>query len=272
MTTSEHSPSPLWQKQHTSHNSTIDLSFTCIGGTAPTWIAGPCTIESQEQIMLSAKTLKSLGATLLRGGAFKPRTSPYTFQGHGEKALVWMQEAASRHSLNTISEVMSAEDIPLLSHYVDVLQVGARNMQNTHLLKALGKQHKPVLLKRGPCATYHEWLMAADYILHGGNTQVCLCERGIRTFESATRNTLDLAGVAYLKTITHLPILVDPSHGTGLRQLIAPMTHAALAAGADGTMIEVHPQPEQSVSDAEQAIHFSDYASIIDHYKKTICT
>lgn len=264
------SPQPhLWQKENAMHATIIHLSHATIGGEKPVWIAGPCAIETEAQILSCAEHLKQKGAQILRGGAFKPRTSPYDFQGHGEKALAWMQKAAEQYQMNTISEVMAAEDIPLLSHYVDVLQVGARNMQNTHLLKALGKQTKPVMIKRGPSATYHEWLMAADYVLSSGNPKVCLCERGIRTFEPATRNTLDLAGVAYLKQITHLPILVDPSHGTGLRELIHPMTDAALAAGADGTIIEVHPNPDQSISDAQQAIDFNAYHAITaSHYAK----
>lgn len=267
-TLSQPAQTMLWQKSHDSHTSTIELSHSTIGEQQPTWIAGPCSIESESQINDCAKSLKQAGATILRGGAFKPRTSPYDFQGHGEKALIWMQQAALQYELNTISEVMSPDQISLLAGYVDMIQVGARNMQNTALLKALGRQNKPILLKRSPSATYHEWLMAAEYILSEGNQKVCLCERGIRSFDNTTRNMLDLAGVAYLKQTTHLPVLVDPSHGTGLRQLIAPMTHAALAAGADGTMIEVHPNPDQSISDAKQAIDFASFRAIRTHYHK----
>ena len=227
-------------------------------------MAGPCSIEGEEQIFTIAEAIASAGAKILRGGAFKPRSSPYSFQGLGKEGLKLMQQAAAKYKLLTVSEIMDAEDLPLLEEYVDILQVGARNMQNFSLLKKLGKSSKPVLLKRGLSATYQEFLMSAEYILSGGNERVILCERGIRTFESYTRNTLDIAAVAILKSLSHLPIIVDPSHGTGIRSLVAPMSRAAIAAGADGLMIEVHPEPDKALSDAAQTISLESFTKIMD--------
>ena len=217
-------------------------------------IAGPCSIESRDQIVQVAHQVKEAGATGLRGGAFKPRTSPYSFQGMKEKGLELMALAREATGLALVSEVMAPEHVPLLTRYVDVLQVGARNMQNYPLLEAVGESGKPVLLKRGPAATMDEFLLAAEYILKTGNTQVMMCERGIRTFEDHTRFTLPLATVPYLKQTTHLPVVVDPSHGTGKASLVAPMAVAAIAAGADGLIVEVHPDPEKALSDGYQSL------------------
>lgn len=232
----------------------IQMGEHRIGAGDLTVMAGPCSIESEEQIYQTAATVAAAGATILRGGAFKPRTSPYDFQGLGEIGLQYMQEAAKRYNLLTVSEVMDSEDIDLVAHYVDILQIGARNMQNFSFLKKVGKAGKPVLLKRGLSATYMDFLMAAEYILQTGNPNVILCERGIRTFETHARNTLDIAAVPILHELSHLPIIIDPSHGTGIRSAVPPMAYAALAAGADGLMVEVHPDPDKSISDAQQTI------------------
>ncbi len=247
-------PYKLAARDAKKENTIIEIKGSRIGGGDLFVIAGPCSIESKEQMMASAKAAKESGALGLRGGAFKPRTSPYEFQGMGEKGLQLLKEAGKEHGLITVSEIMDSSQIPLLEEYVDILQVGARNMQNFTLLRELGKIRRPILLKRGFSATYQDLLMAAEYILSGGNFEVILCERGIRTFETYTRNTLDLNAVPALKELTHLPILVDPSHGTGKRSLIAPMAMASLGAGADGLMIEVHPDPDRAVSDAKQTI------------------
>lgn len=232
----------------------IDIQGHKIGGGSFTVMAGPCSIESEEQIHQTAAYVAASGAQILRGGAFKPRTSPYEFQGMGELGLQYMQTAAKQHGLLSVSEVMDTQDIDLVASYVDILQIGARNMQNFSLLKQVGKTGKPILLKRGLSATYMDFLMAAEYILQTGNPQVILCERGIRTFETYARNTLDIAAVPILHELTHLPVIVDPSHGTGLRSIVPPMAYAALGAGADGIMVEVHPDPDSAVSDAKQTI------------------
>ena len=232
----------------------ITIQDHMIGGDAFTVIAGPCSIESEEQIHHTAAWVAASGATILRGGAFKPRTSPYEFQGLGEAGLRYMQRAAKQYNMLSVSEVMDTQEIDLVASYVDILQIGARNMQNFSLLKQVGKSGKPVLLKRGLSATYMDFLMAAEYILYHGNPNVILCERGIRTFETYARNTLDIAAVPILKELTHLPIIVDPSHGTGLRSVVPPMAYAALAAGADGIMVEVHPEPDKAMSDAKQTL------------------
>lgn len=233
---------------------TIPLAGHTIGGDTLTIIAGPCAIESEEQIHQTARSVAAAGANILRGGAFKPRTSPYDFQGLGETGLQYMQAAARQHNLLCISEVMDTQEVDLVASYVDILQIGARNMQNFNLLKQVGKTQKPVLLKRGLSATYMDFLMAAEYILQAGNPHVILCERGIRTFETYTRNTLDITAVPVLRELSHLPVIVDPSHGTGLRSAVPPLAYAAVAAGADGIMVEVHPNPDQSISDAKQTI------------------
>lgn len=222
-------------------------------------IAGPCSVESEEQILNSARAVKAAGATALRGGAFKPRTSPYSFQGMKEEGLKLLALARRETGLAIVTEVMSTEDVDLVARYADVLQVGARNMQNYRLLEAVGRAKKPVLLKRGPAATVEELLLAAEYILNEGNPDVMLCERGIRTFEAHTRFTLPLATVPYLHHKTHLPVVVDPSHGTGHTYLVPDMAAAAVAAGADGLILEVHPDPERAMSDGYQSLNFKQF-------------
>jgi 3-deoxy-7-phosphoheptulonate synthase len=230
-----------------------------IGGGHLGVIAGPCSVESEEQIVGTARAIKAAGATALRGGAFKPRTSPYSFQGMKEDGLKLLAAARAETGLAIVTEVVAAEDIELVAEYADVLQIGARNMQNYRLLEAVGKSPRPVLLKRGPSATVDELLLAAEYILDGGNQQVMLCERGIRTFEAHTRFTLPLATVPYLQAKTHLPVVVDPSHGTGHTPLVAAMARAAIAAGADGLIVEVHPNPEAALSDGYQSLTFPQF-------------
>jgi 3-deoxy-7-phosphoheptulonate synthase len=225
-----------------------------VGGHEIVVIAGPCAVESREQLEEVAIAAKACGAKLLRGGAFKPRSSPYSFQGLGEEGLKLLADAREKTGLPVVTEVMTPEAVPLVEKYADCLQIGARNMQNFNLLQAVGKASKPVLLKRGLSATVEELLMAAEYILSSGNRNVILCERGLRTFERATRNTLDLSAVAVLKEWSHLPVLVDPSHGTGQRSLVPPMARAGIAAGADGLIIEVHPHPERALSDGPQSL------------------
>jgi 3-deoxy-7-phosphoheptulonate synthase len=232
----------------------IQIKGKTIGGNELFVIAGPCSIESKEQMELCAKIAFENGAQSLRGGAFKPRTSPYDFQGMGEEGLKILRDAAAQYNLVTISEVMDASQIDLVAGYVDILQIGARNMHNFTLLKELGRVKNPILLKRGFAATYQDLLLAAEYIISAGNPNVILCERGIRTFETHTRNTLDLNAVPALKELTHLPVFVDPSHGTGIRLMVLPMARASVAAGADGIMVEMHPDPDKAHTDAAQTI------------------
>ncbi len=234
-----------------------------IGGSDVVVAAGPCAVESPEQIADIAARVSKSGAKLLRGGAFKPRSSPYSFQGLGEEGLKLMRDAADKNDLLVISEVMDPSQIQLMLPYVDVLQVGARNMQNYHLLRGLGEVDKPVLLKRAMSGTLEELLLSAEYIMAGGNYKVILCERGIRTFETALRNTLDIAAVPVLKGLSHLPVVVDPSHGTGKRDKVAPMARAAVAAGADGLLIEVHPDPERALSDGVQSLYPDQFAQLM---------
>jgi 3-deoxy-7-phosphoheptulonate synthase len=238
-----------------------------VGGTEVVVGAGPCAVESAAQIDSVAETVARLGAKLLRGGAFKPRSSPYSFQGLGEAGLKLMREAADRNGLLVVTEVMDPSQVPLVLEYADLMQVGARNMQNYHLLRALGEIRKPVLLKRGMSATIEELLLSAEYILSGGNYDVILCERGIRTFETATRNTLDIAAIPVIKKLSHLPIFADPSHGTGRRDKVAPMARAAVAAGADGLLIEVHPDPEHALSDGAQSLFPEQFAKLMDELR-----
>lgn len=233
------------------------------GGEEIVVAAGPCSVESAEQIETIAESVARLGAKLLRGGAFKPRTSPYSFQGLGEKGLQLLREAADRHGLLVVSEVMDPSQIPLMLPYVDMLQVGARNMQNYNLLRALGTVKKPVLLKRGLAATIEELLLSAEYIMVGGNYNVVLCERGIRTFENYTRNTLDIAAIPVVKKLSHLPIIADPSHGTGRRDKVPPMARAAVAAGADGLLIEVHHDPDHALSDGVQSLTVEQFEKLM---------
>lgn len=232
----------------------IDAGGVKIGGKEIVVMAGPCAVESLEQLREAAQTVKACGAKFLRGGAFKPRTSPYDFQGFGVEGLKLLRKVADEFDLRVVTEIVDKDDLEFFCEYADVLQVGARNMQNFQMLKALGKCNKPVLLKRGLSATISEWLNAAEYIMSGGNEQVIFCERGIRTYETFTRNTLDLSAVAAVKELSHLPIVVDPSHGTGRWKMVAPMARAAIAAGADGLIIEVHPHPERALSDGDQSL------------------
>lgn len=239
-------------------------------GRRPVIIAGPCAVESEEQIMKTARAVKAAGADMLRGGAFKPRTGPHTFQGLREEGLKLLATASRETGLPIVTEVMSPDNVGLVARYADVLQVGARNMQNFDLLRELGTIRKPVLLKRGLSATIEEFLAAAEYILAGGNGSVILCERGIRTFETATRNTLDLSVVPLIKELSHLPITVDPSHATGKRSLVPSMTKAALIAGADGILLEVHPEPDKALSDGAQSLNLSGFAKLMDDIKRLI--
>jgi len=231
-------------------------------------IAGPCSVESREMLLDTARWVRHEGARMLRGGAFKPRTSPYTFQGLGRPALEMLAEARAETGLPVVSEVTDAAEVELMEGYVDMLQVGSRNMHNFVLLRAVGRSSRPVLLKRGFGATIEEWLMAAEYVLSSGNSDVILCERGIRTFETATRNTLDLSAVPLLRRHTHLPIVVDPSHGTGQRDLVAPMALAAAAAGADALLIEVHPDPPNARSDGPQSLSFAEFGALMDELRR----
>ena len=247
-------PYKLVSREFHAADSIIRVGGQEIGGNKIHVMAGPCAVESKAQILETAHAVREAGATFLRGGAFKPRTSPYSFQGLEEEGLRYLAEARDETGLLVITEVIDAQDVSLVAHYADVLQIGARNMQNFVLLKEVAKSGKPVLLKRGPSATLEEWMMAAEYIMDGGNYQVMFCERGIRTFESYTRNTLDLSMVPALHALSHLPVIVDPSHGTGKWQLVPPMAKAALAAGADGLLVEVHPHPEKAVSDGKQSL------------------
>ncbi|CAB49369.1 aroG phospho-2-dehydro-3-deoxyheptonate aldolase [Pyrococcus abyssi GE5] len=237
-------------------------------GEGFTIMAGPCAIESEDQIMKTAEFLAELGIKILRGGAFKPRTSPYSFQGYGEKALKWMRKAADEYGLVTVTEVMDTRHVELVSKYADILQIGARNSQNFELLKEVGRQEKPVLLKRGMGNTIQELLYSAEYIMSQGNENVILCERGIRTFETSTRFTLDISAVPVVKELSHLPIVVDPSHPAGRRSLVIPLAKAAYAVGADGVLVEVHPDPENALSDSKQQLTFEDFKILLDELRK----
>ena len=242
--------------------SSIKVGNTYIGPGNLTIMAGPCAVENEDQMMLVAEAVKKSGATIIRGGAYKPRTSPYSFQGLGEEGLKYMKEASEATGLATISEVISLESVNAAAKYVDMLQIGARNMQNFYLLKEVGRTGLPVLLKRGLSSTIDEWLNAAEYIISEGNPNVVLCERGIRTFETATRNTLDISAVPVLKERTHLPVVVDPSHATGVRNYVTPLAKSAIAAGADGLMIEVHNDPANALSDGAQSLTFDQFDNL----------
>ncbi|CFY08674.1 Aldolase-type TIM barrel [Syntrophomonas zehnderi OL-4] len=247
-------PFKLVSREAQAESSVVKVGDVRIGGQELVVVAGPCAVENREQIMAAALAAKNAGANMIRGGAFKPRTSPYSFQGLEKEGLQMLKEASRAVNLPTVTEVIDEHSLNLSLNYVDMLQIGARNMQNFRLLKAVGQTDKPVLLKRGMSATIEEWLMAAEYIMSEGNQQVILCERGIRTFETYTRNTLDLSAIPVVKRLSHLPVIVDPSHGTGDRQLVAPMSLAAIAAGADGLILEMHPQPSKAVSDGAQSL------------------
>jgi 3-deoxy-7-phosphoheptulonate synthase len=248
------SPYKLAGRHFRPSGTVVQVGQVEIGGPRVAVMAGPCSVESRDQVMRVAERVARAGARVIRGGAFKPRTSPYSFQGLGEEGLRLLREAADQHGLQVISEVMDHTQIPLVSSYADILQVGARNMQNFNLLREAGRQPKPVLLKRGPAATIDELLLSAEYILSEGNYNVILCERGIRTFETYTRNTMDIAAIPVVKKLSHLPIIADPSHGTGRRDKVLPMARAAVAAGADGLLIEVHCDPDHALSDGAQSL------------------
>jgi 3-deoxy-7-phosphoheptulonate synthase len=235
-----------------------------VGGEEIVVVAGPCAVENREQILSAAQLIKSTGGQILRGGAFKPRTSPYTFQGLAEKGLQLLAEAGQKVGLPVVSEVINPEDVEVVAQYTDLLQIGARNMQNFALLRRVGRINKPVLLKRGLASTIEEWLMAAEYIVAEGNPQVILCERGIRTFETYTRNTLDLSAIPVVKQLSHLPVIVDPSHATGKWRLVQPMALAAIASGADGLMVEVHPDPAKALSDGPQSLNPTKFVRLIE--------
>jgi 3-deoxy-7-phosphoheptulonate synthase len=247
-------PYKLASRSFKPENTVVAIGDVLVGGDEVIMMAGPCSAESEAQVETTAAAVKRAGAKILRGGAFKPRSSPYSFQGLGEEGLVMLRAASDRHDLKLITEVMEIAQIELIERYADVLQVGARNMQNYSLLRELGRAQKPVLLKRGISATIEEWLLSAEYVLAGGNKNVILCERGIRTFESYTRNTLDISAIPVVQSLSHLPVVVDPSHGTGRRDKVAPMARAAVAAGADGLLVEVHNDPDHARSDGAQSL------------------
>ena len=260
-------PFKLVSREVKEEDTVLDVGGAKLGGKAVAVMAGPCSVESKEQLLEAAYGVKLHGATFLRGGAFKPRTSPYEFQGLGEEALKLLALAREATGLKVVTEIMDPDDLAMCVEYADVLQVGARSMQNFSLLRKLGAVKKPILLKRGPSATIKEFLMAAEYILASGNYQVALCERGIRTFETMTRNTLDLNAVPVLKSLTHLPVVVDPSHGIGLRKHVPAMARAGIAAGADGLIIEVHPCPEKALSDGHQSLAIPEFAALMEQVR-----
>lgn len=256
-------PFKLTNRKYKPEGTVVQIDDVRIGGDEVVVMAGPCSAENEQQVYSSAAAVKRAGAKILRGGAFKPRSSPYSFQGLGEAGLRLLRTAANEHNLKLVSEVMDISQIELVEKYVDILQVGARNMQNYTLLRELGRARKPVLLKRGISATIEEWLLSAEYVLAGGNRNVILCERGIRTFESYLRNTLDISAIPVVKKLSHLPIIADPSHGTGRRDKVAPMARAAVAAGADGLLIEVHCDPDKALSDGAQSLFPSQFDQLM---------
>jgi 3-deoxy-7-phosphoheptulonate synthase len=261
------SPFKLSSRDFKQEDTVIRLNGVKIGGEKVVIMAGPCSVESREQLLETAHAVKEAGATILRGGAFKPRTSPYSFRGLGLKGLELLAEAREETGLYIITEALSAEKVSLVAGYTDIIQIGARNMQNYALLEAVGATNKPVMLKRGMMATMQELLMSAEYILSKGNTQVMLCERGIRTFETYTRNTFDINAIPALKMISHLPVIADPSHGTGKWELVTPVARAAIAAGADGIIVEVHPRPEEALSDGAQSLKPEKFAALVKQVK-----
>ena len=260
-------PYKLASRDFTGTDTVIDVNGVKIGGKTMVIMAGPCSVESRSMIIETAQMVKEAGAHILRGGAFKPRSSPYSFQGMGEEGLKYLAEAREVTGLPVITEVMSVEEIPAVREYADIFQIGARNTQNYPLLRAIGKERKPVFLKRGISGTIQELLMSAEYILAGGNMQVMLCERGIRTYETATRNTFDINAIPLLKQLTHLPIVGDPAHGTGMWNLVAPIAKAAVAAGADSIMVEVHPDPARAMSDGQQSLTPKKFAQLVQELK-----
>jgi 3-deoxy-7-phosphoheptulonate synthase len=256
-------PFKLSGREFRHHDSEFQLDGLTVGGSQLVVMAGPCSVENEAMVFETARAVRAAGAQVLRGGAFKPRTSPYSFQGLGQRGLELLAAARQETGLKIVSEVLTPADVDLVAATVDILQIGARNMQNFALLDAVGRQRKPVLLKRGMSATIEEWLLSAEYILSQGNYEVILCERGIRTFETYTRNTLDLSAVPLLKSLSHLPIVVDPSHGTGRAALVPPMALAAVAAGAHGILVEVHPHPDQALSDGAQSLTLDGFAQLM---------
>jgi 3-deoxy-7-phosphoheptulonate synthase len=260
-------PFKLAGREAKQEDTIIKIGSAEIGGGRFCIMAGPCAVESREQMLETAKIVKECGATILRGGAYKPRTSPYSFQGLEEEGLRFLKEASLAVGLPFATEVMTPEQVPIVEEYADILQIGARNMQNFGLLKAVGKVNKPVLLKRGMMSTINETLMSAEYILSEGNKDVILCERGIRTFETETRNTLDISAVPVLKKLSHLPVVVDPSHGVGRWDMVTPMSKAAIAAGADGLMVEVHPRPAEAFSDGPQSLKPNRFRELVEEIK-----
>lgn len=267
-------PYKLVSREWKNKNTVVKISDKIsVGGGHFIVMAGPCSVESEEQIMKTAKAVKEAGADILRGGAFKPRSTPYSFQGLGEEGLKLLRKAGQKFGLPIVTEALHVQNLDLVASYADIIQIGSRNMQNFEMLLAVGKLKKPVLLKRGMSARLEEFLLAAEYILNAGNPNVILCERGIRTFETATRNTLDLNIIALVKELSHLPIIADPSHGTGRYSLVAPLSLASLAVGADGLMIEVHPEPGKALSDGDQSLNFENFRNLmtkINHYKKCL--
>ena len=249
-----------WKKNATA----FDVAGQCVGGKEINIIAGPCSVESEEQIFRTAEYLHGLGVKFLRGGAYKPRTSPYRFQGLGTEGLQLIRKAADAFGMRVVTEIVDSSLIPEVSEYADILQVGSRNMQNYFFLKQLGKINKPVLLKRGMYSRIDEWLMAAEYILSAGNEKLILCERGIRTFDTSVRNTMDISAIPLIKNLSHLPIFADPSHGTGRRDLVMPMALASIAAGADGLVIEIHPEPEKALSDGMQSLYLDQFKELVN--------
>jgi len=260
-------PYKLASREFHPENTEVKVNGITIGGNELVIMAGPCTVESEQQVLEIAREVKANGATVLRGGAFKPRTSPYDFRGLGEEGLKLLAKAREETGLPIITEVMTPGDVELVSRYADILQIGARNMQNFPLLDEVGKTRKPAMLKRGLSSTIQEWLLAAEYILAQGNEQLILCERGIRTFETSTRNTMDISAIPIIKKMSHLPIIADPSHATGKWYLVSPLGLAAVAAGADGLMIEVHPKPDQALADGPQSLTFDTFRQLMSQLK-----
>ena len=256
-------PHKLSGREFQPQDTVIKVGDVTIGGEVLVVMAGPCAVETEEQILEAARAVKAAGANILRGGAFKPSTSPYSFRGLGKNGLELLAQASKETGMPVITEVMTPQDVELVSRYADILQVGTRNMQNFILLDEVGKTQKPVMLKRGMSATIQEWLLSAEYILVQGNRQVMLCERGIRTFETYTRNTMDISAIPIIKKLSHLPIIADPSHGTGKWHLVTPLSLAAVAAGADGLMIEVHPRPDQALKDGAQSLTFDNFQQLM---------
>ncbi len=258
-----HAPYPLASRDVKDENTTFEVKGQVIGGDDVNMVAGPCSVESREQIFQTAELLYELGFKFIRGGAYKPRTSPYSFQGLGHEGLKMLREAADAYDLRVVSEVIDYDVLDDVYNYADILQVGSRNMFNYYLLKQLGKIDKPILLKRGMFASIKEWLLAAEYILNGGNDQIILCERGVRTFDQDVRNQMDIAAISLVKELSHLPVWADPSQGSGVKNLIEPLSKASIAAGAHGLMIETHPNPEKALSDGQQSLNFDHFRNLI---------